>query len=329
MQRKLIFFMLLLGVADARAQLCPSSLFGVSLCSGGACNILIDVRPSGVVRVLPDSRYGTGMNINFGTDSVFQLGDNGRINFGNSGGMQAVAVPNTALATCTAFSSGLQLYAVNMNSGGWLDFSGNNQIALKANNIFALGGGSKIDGRLDIQSDGTVSIGSPSGGDMTMPNVDINAKLGITLSGQGDIRIGNLTNQGTPPGSNQGINIVSEGDVTLGTVDSNDDFSVTADGNITIGAIKNADSIALVINPPHTGVIKIGNQQTTDNPVMCASAEDCSNFQVTGDGSSEVNDCNTVNSDPEAANNCGGGTPGAEFILLCFAVCCRRRMRLQ
>ncbi|HEX5056729.1 MAG TPA: hypothetical protein VFX02_09550 [Gammaproteobacteria bacterium] len=260
------------------------------------------------------------MLIKFGEQSIFDLGDNGRLNFGTSGGTQAVTIDDSGTLFCTSFPAGNNPYTVDMTAGGWLFFSGNNRFDLNTHNIFSLGGFSKIDGRLDIQSDGTVGVGSV--GEMALPNVDIDAAKGITISAKGDVQIGYLQNQGTPA-SNQGIIINADGDVTIDTVDSNDDFSVTAGGDISIGEIRNADSISLAISPPGAGVIRIAGKQTTDNPVICAATDDCNGF--TPDGNSGGDSCNTVNSDPNAPNNCGGGAADPGFLLLCAAALFGRR----
>lgn len=328
-QRILMTILLMAAALEARAQSCFFAFPSLSTCSGSNCSILINVQPGGTVRVLPDSKYGNQLGINFGAQSVFRLGDNGRINFGNSGGIEAVMVQGSPFPACTSFNGGFQSnYVVEMGGGGWLDFSGNNRIELKANNVFALGGVSKIDGRLDIQSDGAVGI--IVSGDATLPNVDLDAQNGITLSGQGDIQIGNLTNQGAPA-DNQGININANGDVTIGIVEGTGDFSVMAGGNISIGEIRNADSIALMIAPPATGIIRIGGTQTTDSQVLCAPTDDCSGFELAGGGSGGggVNDCNTVSSDPSVSNDCGGGATGPGFTLLCLWALFRRRPILR
>jgi hypothetical protein len=378
--------------ASAQAQICAFTFPNLSACSGSDCRIVFDVRPRGVARVLPGGQYGDQLGINFGERSIFQLGDNGRMSFGHSGGVQALRIGQTSLMACQFYSSGLRAYTVDMTNSGWLDFSGNNRIELNPNNVFVLGTGSKIDGRLDLQSEGTVSIGVTPGS-MTMPNLDIDAANGIMLSGQGDIQTGNLRNQGTssanqginisaegkvvvgavataddftvtaggditvgdidaaegielrgkgdirvgnlrnqaPSSSadNRGVNMLTEGAVIVGIVDVNNDFAVTAGGDITITQIKNADSISLAITPPAAGVIKIGGRRTTDNPVICAPTDNCNGFELADDGGSSGDDCNTVNSDPGAANNCGGGATGPGFCLLLSAVGLLRRLRVQ
>jgi hypothetical protein len=319
-----VFFMLYAGLHEAWAATCPTLIFpSLSTCPSTNCNILFDVRPSGTARLLKDNKYGNQLLIKFGQQSIFELGNSGRLNFGNTGGLQAVAIDASGTLSCTPFSAGNYPYTVNITPGGWLLFSSNNRFDLNAHNVFSLGGFSEIDGRLDIQSEGTVNIGSS--GEMALPNVDVDAANGITISGKGNVQLGNLQNQGASA-DNQGIIIYADGDVTIDTVDSNDDFSVTAGGNISIGEIRNADSISLVINPPNAGVIRIAGKQTTDNPVICASTDDCNGFVP--DGGSDGDSCNTVNSDPNVPNNCGGGAAGPGFLLLCAVTLLRRRIRL-
>jgi hypothetical protein len=307
---------------EAHAQSCPFAFPDLSVCSASDCYVLINVRPNGTAQVLPDNQYGTELGINFGTQSIFQLGDNNaRISFGNNGGNETVLAGSLMTPVCRHITSGLHVYTVDMTNGGWLDFSGNNRIELNANSILKLAGGSKINGRLDIQSEGAVGILATD--EIAMPNMDIEAEQGITLSGQGNIQIGNLQNQGTSS-QNQGIIISADGDVQIGIVDSNDDFSVMAGGDISIEEIRNAGSISLTINPPATGVIRIGGQQTTDNPVMCSPPDDCNGFELDGGGSGGGDGCNTVNPDPNVPNNCGGGTTGPEFAFLLIPVFYRR-----
>jgi hypothetical protein len=320
MRLKILLIVLLLPVAvfDARAQLCLLTFPGSSVCTGSNCTILIDIRPEGVARLLRDNRYGANLAINFGEHGVFDLGDNGKINFGNSGGFEAVLDENST-PVCQSFSSGLRLYSVEMGAGGWLIFSGNNRMEFKESNGFALGNGSKIEGRLDIDSQGTVGIFA-TGGDTAMPNVDIEAENGISLTVDGNLQIGDLRNEGTTS-ANAGILINADGDVETGMVNTNDDLSVTAGGDINIETIGNADSISLTISPPGAGVITIGGRQTTDNPVFCGPPDDCSDFELDNGGGSGGGDCNTVSSDPnvDRPDNCaGGGATGPEFVLLCM-----------
>jgi hypothetical protein len=327
MSKKYLLLACMLIAPMSEAATCGTSIIfpSLSVCSGSGCNVSITVRPSGVVHVLRDNRYGLDQTIKFGERSVFDLGTGGRINFGTGGGIQAVVIDEDGTLDCTPFFPGTIPYTVDMTPGGWLDFSHNNSIQLKASSVFVLGAFSVVDGRLDIQSDGTIGISSL--GEMAMPNVDIGAPDGVTLDARGDIQIGNLQNQnqGTAAG-NQGVHINTTGDVTIDTVDSNGDFAIVAGGNINIGEIKNADSISLTINPPNAGVIKIAGKQTTDNPVICAATDDCNGFVP--DGGSGGDGCNTVNSDPNAPNNCGGGAAGPGFLLLCAAaLLARRRIR--
>jgi hypothetical protein len=319
MRLKILLVVLLLPVAvvDARAQLCLYTFPGSSVCSATDCSVLISIQPSGVVRIRPDNRYGSELGINFGERGLFDLGDNGRINFGNSGGFQAVLNENS-IPVCTFFGSGKRSYTVEMGGGGWLDFTGNNEMEFKLNNGFALGPGSRIDGRMDIQSDNSVGIVT-AGGDIAMPNVDIEAVNGISLNIQGDMEIGDLRTEGTS--ANSGIDITVSGAVETGMVNTNGDFSVMAGGDISIETIGNADSIALTISPPGAGVITIGGQQTTDNPVICAPPDDCNDFQPDNGGGGSVNDCNTVSADPNVSR------PGF-ILLLCMATFCRRCRRL-
>jgi hypothetical protein len=323
----LLFCILIAPMSEARAAACTSPVFSdPSVCTGNNCSVSINFDPAGVVRVLADARYGTNQRISFGERSVLMLGAGGSINFGVAGGTQAVVIDQNGTLDCTPFLSGTYSSSSvdDMTGGGWLVFSHNNHIDFKALGSFGLAALSKIDGRLDIQSVG--KVGLTTNDDAALPNVDIDAAEGITLHAQGDVQIGTLQNQGTSP-DNQGIHINAAGDVTIGVVDSNDDFAVLAGGNINIGEIKNADSISLTINPPNAGVIRIAGKQTTDNPVICASTDDCNGFVPEG-GGSDGDSCNTVNSDPNAPNNCGGGAAGPGFLLLCAVTLLRRRIRL-
>jgi hypothetical protein len=165
-----------------------------------------------------------------------------------------------------------------------------------------------------------------SNSEMVMPNVEIDARKGISLSAQGDIQMGNIQNQGTSA-DNQGISITSGGSVSIGIVDSNDDFAVTAGGDISIGEIRNADSISLTVTPPTAGIIKIGGNQTTMSPVICAPTDNCNGFELDGSGSGG-DGCNTVNSDPDAPNNCGGGVASPDLVsFLLFVLLWRRRVK--
>jgi hypothetical protein len=334
MYMKFIFAFLLLAAAPVRAQVNPCIFTFPSLnaCEGGNCRVVIHLDPGGVARILPDNRYGRGLALNFGPESVFDLGDNGRINFGISGGFQAILTSGTTFPACTtAFTSGSRPYTVDLTTGGWLLFTGNNRMEFKTDNHFVLGNGSKIDGRLDIEGTGTVSILS-SDGDLTMPNLDISAEEEINVQvGQGDVQLGGLRSEGTDP-ANSGILISAGGDVEIDNVDSAKDFTVIAEGDITIGTIENAETISLTIDPSSNGVIKINGKVTTDNPLICGPPDDCSDFQVDGGGGgSGSTDCNTVSSDPnvDRPENCaGGGATGPGFVLLCVAVLYRRCRRL-
>jgi hypothetical protein len=320
MRLKILLIVLLFSVTvlDAQAQLCLLTFPGSSVCTGSNCTILIDIRPEGVARLLRDTRYGSNLAINFGGNGVFDLGDNGKINFGISGGFEAVLDENSA-PVCQTFTSGLRSYSVQMGAGGWLVFSGNNRMEFKQSNGFALGNGSKIEGRLDIDSPGAVGIFA-TGGDTAMPNVDIDAENGISLTVDGDLEIGDLRNEGTTS-ANSGILINADGDVETGMVNTNDDFSVTAGGDINIETIGNAGSISLTISPPTAGVITIGGRQTTDNPVFCGPPDDCNDFEIDNGGGSGSIDCYTPSSDPnvDRPDDCpGGGATGPGFVLLCM-----------
>jgi hypothetical protein len=333
MRIKLLLVFLLLATSPVRAQVNPCIIAfpSLSACEGANCRVLIDLDPGGEARILSDNRYGRQLAVNFGPESVFDLGDNGRINFGISGGFEGIFSTGTAFPVCTFFGSGSRAYSVDLATGGRLLFTGNNRMDFKVDNHFVLGGGSKIDGRLVINGAGTVSILSADA-DLTMPNLDISAAEGINVMvGQGDVQLGGLLSEGTDPSGNSGILITSGGDVEIDNVDSASDFTVIAEGDITIGAIGNAESISLTINPPATGaigVITINGQVTTDNPVICGPPDDCSDFQVDdGGGGSGSTDCNTVSSDPnvDRPDNCaGGGAIGPGFVLLCMLVLYRK-----
>lgn len=284
-----------------QAQLCPLFSFpDLSVCNGDDCSILINLAPSGVVRVLPDNEYGDQLGINFGPNSVFNLGDFGRMNFGNTGGLEAVYPNDSPLVLCRTIPSGLAPYIVEMAFGGWFDLSQNNRMEFNENNVLVLGSGSKIDGRLDIQTEGSVGLVSSSG-DVTIPNVDISAEQGINVSVQGSIELGNLDNSSTDDGSssggngssggnstssssggtssgssssgggssgggssggNTGININAGGDVIAGNVNSDSDLRIaTTTGNITIAAIEQANTISLLIDSPDGGTITIGDSE--------------------------------------------------------------------
>lgn len=209
-----------------RAQICP--LFGfpdLSVCSGDDCSVLVNMTPSGVVRVLPDSDYGGQLGINFGPNSVFNLGDFGRMNFGSTGGLEAVYPNAVPLVVCRFIPSGLAPYMVEMAFGGWFDLSSSNRMEFEENNVLVLASGSKIDGRLDIQTEGSVGLVSPSG-DVTIPNVDISAEQGITISVKGGIQLGNLDNGGGD--SSSGGNSASSGGGSSGGSTSSSGGSTTS-----------------------------------------------------------------------------------------------------
>lgn len=313
-----------------RAQICP--LFGfpdLSVCSGDDCSVLVNMTPSGVVRVLPDNDYGGQLGINFGPNSVFNLGDFGRMNFGSTGGLEAVYPNAVPLVVCRFIPSGLAPYIVEMAFGGWFDLSSSNRMEFEENNVLVLASGSKIDGRLDIQTEGTVGLVSPSG-DVTVPNVDISADQGITVSVKGGIQLGNLDNSGSDNSSgggsssgstgsstsssggsssgsstsssgssgsssggsgNSGIIINAGGDVVTGNVDTAGDLRIATTGDITLAAIGRANTISLLIDSPQGGTITIGDSKIsgTDGPVSV----ECSAFE----------DCN--NFDP-GSNQSGG-----------------------
>jgi hypothetical protein len=321
--------LLLPAVVPVRAQ-CGFVFPSLQACPEENCNILIDVRPRGVARVLRDNEYGTRLGIDFGAESVFDLGDNGRLSFGNTGGIQALRTgPFTV--NCLPFPSGLIPYEVDLAQGGSLYFSGNNRFELNPNNIFTLSAGSKIDGRLDIESQGAMSMISTGG--ITMPNLDISAPDGITIFGQGDIQIGDLENRNeSSENNNRGINISADGDVEIGIVDGNGELSVIAGGDINIEEIENMESISLTISPPEAGIITIGGRQAIDNPVMCAPPDDCNGFEPDegSNGGGGEDECEPVNEDGSANECAGGGTTGIEFVLLCMAALFgKRRIRLD
>ncbi len=320
----LIVFLLSIATLEARADACTYTFPILTVCTGSAaCVVAISADPSGVGKVLRDNVYGTRLGIYFGERSMFDLGDDGRLNFGNEGGFLSLVTDADGNTSCTPYLPGLGLipFPVDMTPGGSLLFSHNNRFLLNSGNFISLAAGSKIDGRLDIQSEGAVNVAAT--GDMAMPNLAVDAEKGITVHGQGDIQIGNLTNQGSSSG-NQGIHIVGEGDVEIGGVDSESDFEVIADGDITVEEITNADSISLTIRPPNTGVITIGGRKTTVSPVMCSPPDNCDGFELEGGGSGG-DSCNTVNSDPNAANNCpGGGATGPGFAWLLLLAFYRR-----
>ncbi len=339
MRIKFVFvFILFATVVPVRADTCGSFVFpNPGICSVDNCRMLINVNPRGIVRLLPDNRFGPGgqLGINFGEESVFQLGDdNPRLHIGSNGGIEATRTgPGTPL-NCRPLLAGLFPYAVDMGSGGWLRFSTNNRFQLNPNNFFVLGAGSKINGRLDIESQSTVSLTST--GEMAVPNVDISAPDGIRLSAQGDVLIGDLQNQDMAtdnPGvlpHNLGIEIIAEGNVETGIVDGNGEFTITASGDINIERIENADSISLTVSPPEAGVITIGGRQTTDNPVVCAPTDDCNGFEVDDDpnnGNGEET-CEPVNEDGSANECAGGGAADPVFVLLCAVLFYRRSHRL-
>jgi hypothetical protein len=331
MRIKLVMvFFLLLATASVRAQLNPCLITfpALNTCEGTNCRVLIDLGSGGEARILPDNRFGRQLALNFGPESVLDLGQNGRINFGISGGHEALLSAGSPFPACTFFTSGSRPYTVDLTSGGWLLFSGNNRMDFKLENHFVLGSGSKIDGRLVIQGADTVSILSADA-DLTMPNLDVTAEEGINvLAGQGDVQLGGLRSEGTDPSGNSGILISSGGDVEIDNVDSASDFTVVAEGDITIGTIGNAESISLTIDSSSDGVIKINGMITTDNPVICAPPDDCNDFQLDGGGGgSGGTDCNTVSSDPntDRPDNCaGGGVIGPGFVLLCMLVLYRK-----
>jgi hypothetical protein len=125
------------------------------------------------------------------------------MNFGNTGGLEAVHPNGSPLVVCRTIPSGLAAYMVEMAGGGWFDLSANNRMEFGENNVLVLASGSKIDGRLDIQTEGSVGLVSPSG-DVTLPNVDISADQGITVSAKGGIQLGNLDNSGGSGGGSAG-----------------------------------------------------------------------------------------------------------------------------
>jgi hypothetical protein len=321
----LTFLLLTAFSSGAGAESCPVFIFpGADVCSSADCSVTFSAQPSGVARVLRDNAYGTQLGINFGVRSILRLGDNGRINFGSTGGTQAIRTNEEGDLDCTAFTPGPRLYTVDMAGGGWLQFTTNNWFDLNTNGLLALAAGSKIDGRLDIKSQGTVGVSAI--GDMVMPNADISAKEGITLHGTGDIQIGDLQNEGDPadPASNVGINISARGDIKIGSVDSTGDFNVMADGDITIGEIGTAESISLMIRPPTTGIITIDGRQSTDGSVMCSPPDDCNGFALDGAGGEE--DCEPLNPDGSVSDCAGGGggPAGPDYALVLVLACYRK-----
>lgn len=349
---------------QAQFLFCPNFIFpNLNVCSGDQCSILISMTPTGVARVLPDDEYGDQLGINFGLNSVFNLGDSGRMDFGNSGGFESVNQPNSPLALCEPVPAGLMPNIVEMAFGGWFDLSENNRMEFEANNVLVLGGGSKIDGRLDIETEGSVGLVSSSG-DVTIPNVDISAEQGINISVDGGIELGNLDNSsddsdgsgsssggGASGGSsggasssssggggngNTGININAGGDVVIGDVASNSELRIaTTSGNITLNAIDRANSISLLVDSPEGGTIKIGDAEIsgTDGPVsvQCSASEDCNDFSPASDepGSGANDPCHPDNLDPDQPNACGGGGGGSDFpflLLLMSGVLLRRMM---
>lgn len=336
-----------------QAQVCPLFSFpDLSVCSGDDCSVLVNMTPSGVVRVLPDNDYGGQLGINFGPNSVFNLGDFGRMNFGSTGGLEAVYPNAVPLVVCRFIPSGLAPYVVEMAFGGWFDLSSGNRMEFEENNVLVLASGSKIDGRLDIQTEGSVGLVSPSG-DVTIPNVDISADQGITVSVKGGIQLGNLDNSGSDNSSgggssggstsssggsstsssgsstssgggtgNSGIIINAGGDVVAGNVDTAGDLRIATTGNITLAAIGQADTISLLIDSPQGGTITIGDSEIsgTDGPVSveCSAFEDCNDFDPdSNQPGGQANDpCSPANLDPNQPNACGGGSSGFPLLWL-------------
>jgi hypothetical protein len=321
MKKRYTAVVLLLVVTQPLAAApCLFTFPSLATCAGTNCSVVFSFVPEADVRVLSDQQHGQGQAINFGAQSALDLGDNGRINFGSTGGTEAV-IPNGSLfANCQIFPAGFNSYTVEMSNGGWLDFSGNNRMEFNANSILILGSGSKVDGRLDIQSEGSVGLLSTAG-NVTMPNIDIAAEQGISVSGSANITLGNLQNtDGT--GSNLGISIHAGGDVVLGDIATDDEIEILTTGDITIDAIDAADSISLLINSPNGGTIRVGDSELSDNngpvSVICSASEDCNDFQLDdGGGSGGSGDpCAPENIDPNKPNACGGGGGSGDTILI-------------
>ena len=151
---------------------CGFNFLRPSVCEGSQCNVLINMTPAGEARVVEDTKSATtNLAINFAANSILELGDNGRMDFGDAGGVQATYDTTGTIAACVSQQPGLRPYSVNISTGGWFELSANNRILFGENNVFTLSDGSVIEGRLIIESEGNVSISSQSG------NVSVRAVL--------------------------------------------------------------------------------------------------------------------------------------------------------
>jgi hypothetical protein len=326
----IVFLSMTLPQPAGAQVFCGFNFLHPAVCTGAQCNVLISMTPTGEARVVQDSQSGTSLAINFAANSIFELGDNGRMDFGGSGGVQATYGNAGTIAVCVNQQPGLKPYAVNISTGGWFELSTGNRMLFGENNVFALAGGSVIEGRLIVESPGNIGISSQTG-DMSLGNVAISAGDGITVSGQGGVAIGELD------AGNQGVNITAEGPVEVATLSSDGPIAVTATGDITIDTIGRAQSIDLLINSTTGGTITIGDNQVSadSGPVIvsCTESQQCDSYEIDNGGdngngqSGSPDDCNAPDRDPNAPNACvAGGAISPWWLMLLLLLLLRRRI---
>lgn len=324
--------LLLVVPQGANAQaFCGFEFLGPPVCRGEDCNVSINLRPTGVARILEDG--GDGPAIVFAPNSIFDLGEQGRMNFGNAGGVQATFGSAGIIPSCVNKSPGLEFYTVNVTTGGWFELTAGNRMEFGENNIVNLAEGSGVEGRLILETEGTVGIASKSG-DVAMGNVDITAGEGITVSAEGGVTLGELG------GGPDGITITAQGPVNVASAGSDGPVSVTAAGDITVGDISRAQTIDLLITSADGGAITVGDNtvsaETGPFGVSCTAQDDCDDYDVTagggtgtgtggGDGGSSDDSCNSQDRDPDVPNACvAGGAISPGWLLLALFVFWRR-----